>query len=29
SSTMLAGMIGGGLLLLATGGMILRRKHSA
>ena len=29
SSTLLAGMIGGGLLLLATGGMMLRRKHSA
>ena len=29
SSTMLVGMIGGGLLLLATGGMMLRRKHSA
>ncbi len=28
SSTMLAGMIGGGLLLLATGGMMLRRKNS-
>ena len=28
SSAMLAGMIGGGLLLLATGGMMLRRKNS-